>query len=348
MADRFARGRRVLITGGAGFIGSHVCDALVARGDAVVLLDDFSTGRRVNVAHLDGLTNVEVVQGTTLDAELVDGLVASTDVTLHLASAVGVQLIVSSPLTSLLGNVRGTDNVFACAVRHGKRLLFTSTSEVYGKNSAGPLPEDADRILGSAFKSRWAYAMAKGFGEALAHGYYRDCGAEVIVARLFNTVGARQSGAYGMVLPRFVRQALHGEDLTVYGNGTQTRCFTHVADTVEALLLLLDTDDAVGQLYNVGSQTEIPVIELARRVIAATGSDSRIQLIPYQDAYGEGFEELGRRKPDTRAIRELTGWQPTRTIDDAISDVVLHEKSRVEPDERASATPSQPSPPVPR
>jgi UDP-glucose 4-epimerase len=318
----------MLITGGAGFIGSHLADALLARGDRLVILDDYSTGRRENVDHLRLHADVDVIEGSTLDGKLVDDLVAATDATLHLASAVGVELIVSSPLSSLLGNVRGTDNVFASAVRHGKRLLFTSTSEVYGKNSAGPLPEDADRVLGSAFKSRWAYAMAKGFGEALAHGYYRDCGADVVVARLFNTVGARQAAAYGMVLPRFVRQALAGEDLTVYGNGTQTRCFTHVADSVEALLLLLDCDAATGQVYNVGSQTEIPVIELARRVIDATGSESRIQLIPYEDAYGEGFEELGRRKPETRAIRELVGWEPTRTIDDAIRDVIVHEQAR--------------------
>jgi UDP-glucose 4-epimerase len=327
-SDRFVKTRRILITGGAGFIGSHLADSLLARGERVVLLDDFSTGRRDTVEHLQGNPDVELVEGSTLDAELVDDLVKATDGTLHLASAVGVQLIVSSPLSSLLGNVRGTDNVFASAVRHGKRLLFTSTSEVYGKNSAGPLDEDADRILGSAFKSRWAYAMAKGFGEALAHGYYRDCKAEVIVARLFNTVGPRQTATYGMVLPRFVRQALDGEDLTVYGNGTQTRCFTHVADTVQALLLLLDSDDAVGQLYNVGSQTEVPVIELARRVIDATGSTSKVELIPYEEAYGEGFEELGRRKPETRAIRELTGWEPTRSVDDAIADVIMYEQSR--------------------
>ena len=322
------QGTKVLITGGAGFIGSHVADALVARGERVVLFDDFSTGRRETIEHLEGNRDVELVEGSTLDATLVDNLVAATDATLHLASAVGVQLIVSSPLSSLLGNVRGTDNVFASAVRHGKRLLFTSTSEVYGKNSAGPLDEDADRILGSAFKSRWAYAMAKGFGEALAHGYYRDCQAEMIVARLFNTVGPRQTATYGMVLPRFVRQALDGDDLTVYGNGTQTRCFTHVADTVQALLLLLDNDEAVGGLYNVGSQTEVPVIELARRVIEATGSRSKVQLIPYEDAYGEGFEELGRRRPETRAIRELTGWEPTRSIDDAIADVIVHEQAK--------------------
>jgi UDP-glucose 4-epimerase len=321
----------VLITGGAGFIGSHLADALLSHGELVVVLDDFSTGRRENLAHLRDFPALQCVHGSTLDANLVDDLVRSTDATLHLASAVGVQLIVSSPLSSLLGNVRGTDHVFASAVRHGKRLLFTSTSEVYGKNSAGPLPEDADRVLGSAFKSRWGYAMAKGFGEALAHGYYRDCGAEVIVARLFNTVGARQTAAYGMVLPRFVRQALEGQELTVYGDGTQTRCFTHVADTVQALLLLLDNDAAIGQVYNVGTQTEIRVIDLARRVIEATGSDSKIRLIPYEDAYGEGFEELGRRKPETRAIRQLTGWAPSRTIDDAINDVIRYERGSPTP-----------------
>ena len=320
--------RRYLITGGAGFIGSHLADALISRGGHVVLFDDFSTGRRENVAHLLGHPKVELIEGTTLDARLVDELVSGADVCLHLASAVGVQLIVSSPLTSLLGNVRGTDNVFASCVRHGKRLLFTSTSEVYGKNCADPLSEGADRILGSAYKSRWAYAMAKGFGEALAHGYYRDCKAEMIVARLFNTVGARQTAAYGMVLPRFVQQALVGEDLTVYGDGTQTRCFTHVADTVEALLLLLHNDDAVGQLYNVGTQVETSIIELAGRVIERTGSESRVQLVPYERAYGEGFEELGRRKPETRAIRDLTGWEPNRAIDEAITDVILHEQSR--------------------
>jgi UDP-glucose 4-epimerase len=327
-SHRFATARRILITGGAGFIGSHLADALVARGNRLVLLDDFSTGRPETIGHLIDHPDVELLEGSTLDATLVDDAIKDTDATLHLASAVGVQLIVSSPLSSLLGNVRGTDNVFASAVRHGKRLLFTSTSEVYGKNSAGPLPEDADRIMGSAFKSRWAYAMAKGFGEALAHAYYRDCEAEVIVARLFNTVGARQTGTYGMVLPRFVRQALDGEDLTVYGDGSQTRCFTHVADTVEALLLLLDHEGAVGQVYNVGSQTEIPVFELAHRVIDATRSESRIRFIPYEAAYGEGFEELGRRKPETRAIRELTGWEPTRTIADAIADVIAYERGR--------------------
>jgi UDP-glucose 4-epimerase len=320
---------RHLITGGAGFIGSHLADALLARGDAVVLLDNFSTGRRANIEHLLGLPNVTLVEGSTLDPELLDALLADVDDCLHLASAVGVQLIVRSPLSSLLGNVRGADNVFAAAVKHGKRLLFTSTSEVYGKNSIGPLPEEADSVLGSAFKSRWAYAIAKGFGEALAHGYYRDCEADIVVARLFNTVGPRQTGAYGMVLPRFVRQALADEDLTVYGNGTQTRCFTHVADTVQALIALLDRADVGGRVFNIGTETALPVIELAARVILATESDSRIRLVPYDDAYGEGFEELGNRKPDTSAIRELTGWAPSRSIDDAIADVVRFEQGRL-------------------
>jgi UDP-glucose 4-epimerase len=302
---------------------------LVARGDSVVVLDDISTGSLTNIEHLLALPQVEFVEGSTLDGELVDHWVAQTDGCLHLASAVGVQLIVRSPLSSLLGNVRGADNVFGAAVRHGKRLLFTSTSEVYGKNSIGPLPEDADHVLGSAFKSRWAYAIAKGFGEALAHGYYRDCEADIVVARLFNTVGPRQTGAYGMVLPRFVRQALAGEDLTVYGNGTQTRCFTHVADTVQALLLLFDHEQTAGRVFNIGSEIAIPVIELAARVIHGIGSASKIQLVPYEDAYGEGFEELGNRKPDTSAIRELTGWSPSRIVDDAIADVVLHEQSRM-------------------
>jgi UDP-glucose 4-epimerase len=315
-----------LITGGAGFIGSHIVDALIARGDRVVALDDFSTGRRANLGHLTEHPALEVVEGSTLDDRIVDELVASTDACLHLASAVGVQLIVSSPLWSLLGNVRGTDNVFASCVRHGKRLLFTSTSEVYGKNSAGPLSEHADRIMGSAFKSRWAYAIAKGFGEALAHAYFRDCRAEMIVARLFNTVGPRQSAAYGMVLPRFVRQALDGEDLTIYGDGSQSRCFTHVADTVRALLALLEDERAVGEIYNIGTEAPTPVMELARRVIERTGSSSTPVLIPYEQAYGEGFEELGQRKPDTRAIRELVGWRPTRTVDDAIDDVVRFEQ----------------------
>ena len=317
--------QRCLITGGAGFIGSHLADALVARGDDVVILDNLSSGSHAN---LERLTALDFREGSTADERLVDELVAEADVVFHLASAVGVKLIVERPLDSLLGNVRGTDHVLCSAARHRRKVLFTSTSEVYGKNSIGALTEDADHVLGSPFKSRWAYAIAKGFGEALAHGLFQAHDAQVVVARLFNCVGPRQSGQYGMVLPRFVRQALAGDDLTVFGNGTQTRCFLHVADTVQALLDLTDSQQSVGKVFNVGSDTELPIIELARRVIERTGSGSRVELVPYEDAYGEGFEELGRRKPDTTAIRNLTGWAPTRTIDDAIDDVILHERGR--------------------
>ena len=318
-----------LITGGAGFIGSHLLDALVARGDRVTVLDNLSTGRRANIGHLLDSPQVSVVEGSVTDAALIDGLMASVVRCFHLASAVGVQLIVSNPLESLLNNVRGTDNVLSAAARHGRRVLFTSTSEVYGKNSSGALSEDSDRVLGSPFKSRWAYAIAKGFGESMAYGLHRATGAETMVVRLFNTVGPRQTGLYGMVLPRFVRQALAGEDLSVYGNGTQTRCFAHVHDVVQALLLVMDNDEALGRVFNVGTSTELPIIELARRVIERSGSESRIQLVSYEDAYDEGFEELGRRKPDTTALRELIGWEPTRTVDDAIDDVILHERALV-------------------
>ena len=316
------RAMQYLITGGAGFIGSHVADALVGRGDEVVILDDFSTGSRANVAHLADNDAVTIVQGSVLDAKLVDGLMASVDVCLHLASAVGVQLIVTQPLATLQGNVRGNDIVISSAAVRGRRLLFTSTSEVYGKNSAGALSEDADRIVGSPFKSRWSYAIAKSYGEALVHAHHRELGARATVVRLFNTVGARQTGRYGMVVPRLVRQALAGEDLTVYGNGRQSRCFTHVADSVAAILAVCDSEQTDGRVFNIGNPVEITILELARRVIERTGSTSEIVLVPYEDAYGDGFEELGRRKPDITAIGEVTGWKPLHSADQAIQQVI--------------------------
>lgn len=318
---------RFLITGGAGFIGSHLVDALTTRGDEILILDDLSTGRHENIAHLVDSDSVEFIEGSVLDRSLVDRCMREVDACFHLGAAVGVQLVVERPLETLLRNVRGTDVVISAAARHKRWLVFTSSSEVYGKNSSGPLAEDADRLLGSPLRARWGYAIAKAFGEALAHGHYRDDGARMVVARLFNTVGPRQSGAYGMVLPRFVKQALAGEDLTVFGNGTQSRCFVHVLDTVHALLLLSDVEAAVGNVYNVGSSVEVPIIELARRVIERVGSDSRISLVPYEEAYDDGFEELGRRQPDTSAIQELTGWAPSRTLDEAIDDVIAYEQA---------------------
>jgi UDP-glucose 4-epimerase len=318
---------KYLVTGGAGFIGSHLVELLAARGDQVLVLDDLSTGDRRNIEHLLNSGNVELVVGSILDEELVNKCMRSVDACFHLASAVGVQLVVSRPLDTLLCNVRGTDNVISAAVRHERRLLFSSTSEIYGKNSSGALSELSDRVLGSPFKARWGYSTAKAFGEALSHGYARELGAEIVVARLFNTVGPRQKGAYGMVLPRFVQQALNGDDLTVYGTGTQSRCFVHVADTVHALSLLIESDDALGDVFNVGSSNEVPIIELAARVIERTGSSSRVRLIPYESAYGEGFEELGRRKPDTTKLEALTSWRISRTLEETIDDVIAHARS---------------------
>jgi nucleoside-diphosphate-sugar epimerase len=326
------RARRYLITGGAGFIGSHLVDGLRARDPRceVVVLDDLSTGRLENIAHALTRGGIEFVNGSAADAALVDALMPEADVCVHLASPVGVQMIVDEPLGTLMRSVRATNVVMRAAVRHGVRVLFSSTSEVYGKHTSQALDEEDNLILGSPSKARWSYAIAKEFGEALVHGYHGGRDADATVVRLFNTVGARQTGQYGMVLPRFVRQALGGRDLTVYGDGEQTRCFTHVRDTVDALMLLCECNHAHGRTFNVGSSTPVAVIDLARRVIARVESDSAIMLVPYDEAYGDGFEELGTRRPTTAALHELTGWEPRRTVDDAIDDVIAHERGREE------------------
>src|SRR5436190_17234612 len=323
-------GMRYLITGGSGFVGSHLCDALTALGHRVTVLDDLSTGRLANIEHLVADGRVEFFEGSATDPLLVDDLVRGTDHVLHLASAVGVQLVVDNPLETLLSNVRGIDVVLGAAARHEKRALFTSTSEVYGKHSNGALDEEADLIIGSPSKSRWSYAIAKSFGDAVASGYHAQ-GAEVVTVRLFNAVGPRQSGRYGMVVPRFVQQALAGEDLSVHGDGEQTRCFTHVLDTVRALLMLSVHDGALGRTFNIGNGIQVSVRDLAERVIARTGADSQIQFVPYEEAYAPGFEELGIRRPDTSALRELTGWTPVLTLGHAIDDVIAHERGVIAP-----------------
>jgi nucleoside-diphosphate-sugar epimerase len=315
-----------LVTGGAGFIGSHVVDVLSARGNRVLVVDDLSTGRHENLERALGSNLVEFIRGSVLDEGLIDDCMRSVDACLHLASAVGVQLVMSRPLESLQRNIRGNDIVISAAARHGRDLLFTSTSEVYGKHSDGALSEDSDRILGSPDKLRWSYSTAKAYGEALAFSYAREQGSRMRIVRLFNTVGPRQTGAYGMVLPRFVRQALAGAELTVYGTGTQSRCFGHVFDVVRGIALVLDDERAVGRAFNIGADSEITIVELARRVIERTGSDSRIRLVPYHEAYDVGFEELGRRRPNTAALEQLTGWTATRTIEDAIDDVIGFEQ----------------------
>ena len=318
---------KYLITGGAGFVGSHLADALVGRGDSVVVLDDLSTGVSGNLAGVSGSPLFKYVSGSILDEALVEDLVGSVDHVLHLAAAVGVFNIVDRPLESLTTNVRGTENVLAACKKHGKPVLITSSSEIYGKNSSGPLNEESDRIIGSPLKSRWSYSAAKGLDESLGYFYFSEFGLPVRLVRLFNTVGPRQVGNYGMVVPRFVSAALDGADLVVYGDGKQSRCFAHVADVVAALLLVIDSKDAVGQVFNIGNDREISIMELAQLVIAKTGSSSAIVSKSYDDAYGAGFEDMSRRVPDILKIKRVLGWSPKLGLEEIITDIATHLKS---------------------
>ena len=315
-----------LITGGAGFIGSHLADALLARGDSVLALDDLSTGAEANVRHLFDHPGFELREGSILDHDLVSKLGNNVDVIVHLAAAVGVKLIVEHPLDSLLTNIRGTEIVLDAAAERGCKVLITSTSEIYGKNASGPLKEDDDRILGSPFKARWSYSTSKAVDEILARGYWRDRGTPTVVVRLFNTVGPRQTGAYGMVVPRFVHQALRGEPITVYGDGEQRRSFCHVSDVVTALLQLVDHPGAIGDVFNVGARNEVSINELARLILATTDSSSPVVHISYDVAYEEGFEDMERRIPDTGKLETLTGWRARRSLEDVIEDVIEHER----------------------
>ncbi len=320
---------RYLITGGAGFIGSHLAEALLRRGETVILLDNLSTGRLANVQHLleePFASSVDLRTGSVLDPLLVKRSVDEADVIVHLAASVGVQLIISRGLETVLNNIRGTEVVLEAAARGNKKTLVASTSEIYGKNSAARLNEDADRILGSPFKRRWAYATSKAVDEIFAYEYHREQGLPTVVARLFNCSGPRQTGAYGMVIPRLVGQALGGEDLTVFGSGDQRRCFCHVLDTVDGLLRLLDSEEAVGDVFNIGSENEITIRDLAELVIQLTGSSSGVRLVPYSEAYEPGFEDMQRRFPDVGKISRLTGWAPTRSLEEIITGVALHHR----------------------
>jgi len=313
---------KALITGGAGFIGSHLADCLLARGDHVVLLDDLSTGRLSNIEHLDSRPDVEFVLGSILDAELVDHVVSRVDTVFHLAAAVGVNLIVEKPLESLITNIRGTETVVEKVHKFGKRVLVMSTSEIYGKNTSDSLSEEDDRILGSPLKSRWSYSEAKAIDEILAYTYWREKGLETVIVRLFNTVGPRQTGSYGMVLPRFVGQALRGQPITIYGNGMQTRCFCHVSDVVVGLVALSEHPEAFGKVFNLGGTEEISIRDLAKRIIELVGSDSQLEYVPYDDAYEEGFEDMERRVPNTNLAKQLVGFESSIDLDKIIRPVI--------------------------
>ncbi|MET7993318.1 NAD-dependent epimerase/dehydratase family protein [Amycolatopsis sp. NPDC005232] len=313
---------RYLITGGAGFIGSHLTEHLLARGDEVVALDNLSTGTLDNLTAVAGHPGFRFVRGSVTDPSAVESCMAGVDAVFHLAAAVGVFTILDKTLESLRTNLHGTENLLDAALRHDVPILVTSTSEIYGKNTADGLSEEDDRIIGSPLKNRWSYAEAKALDETFAYLYAKEHGLRTVIVRPFNTVGPRQTGRYGMVIPRFVTQALAGEPITVFGDGQQTRCFCHVHDVVPALIDLLADETAYGKVFNLGSNEQTTIAQLAERVISATGSTSTIAKVPYEQAYGEGYEDMQRRIPDcTRAYNQI-GFVPTRTLDDIIAAVV--------------------------
>lgn len=311
-----------LITGGAGFIGSHLAERLVSGGSRVTLLDDLSTGRMENLARLVGRPGVQFIRQSVEDEKTVEIAVAGCDVVYHLASAVGVQLIVDRPVHTIRTIIRGTEVVLEAACRYGRPVLVTSSSEVYGKGSRVPFREDDDVVMGPTRHSRWCYAYAKGIDEFLGLAYHREYGLPVTVVRLFNTVGPRQVGMYGMVLPRFVEAALAGRPLQVYGDGTQTRCFCHVLDVVEALQRLMESPAARGQVFNVGGTEEVSMRALAERVIALAGSRSAIEYVPYEQAYGQPFDDLPRRVPSLERVRSAIGFAPRFSLDEIIRGVI--------------------------
>lgn len=323
--------RHYLITGGAGFIGSHLAEALLAQGDRVTVIDDLSTGRFENVAHLADDEGFRYAIDTVTNDVVMDRLVSECDVVVHLAAAVGVELIIEDPVRVIETNILGTRSVLQVASRYRKKVLLASTSEIYGKSDRVPFDEEEDRVIGPSTKSRWSYSTSKAVDEFLALAYHRQKGLPVVVFRLFNTVGPRQTGRYGMVVPRFVNQALQGKPLTVYGDGSQTRCFLHVQDAVEAMMALAQSREAVGEVFNVGSTEEISIRALAQEVLEtvdgmggelSNADADRIVFIPYDEAYETGFEDMERRVPAISKIQTCVGWRPTRTLGDILEDVV--------------------------
>jgi UDP-glucose 4-epimerase len=310
---------RVFITGGAGFIGSHLADALIARGDTVTILDNLSTGSAANIAHLEG--QIEVHQGDIRDAALIEKLMAPADLVLHMAAALGVNTILEKTIESVSVNFTGSEVVLNAATKLKKRIIIASTSEIYGKNPQQPLHEESDRVVGAPQKIRWTYSDAKALEEAVAHSLYTTEGLKVTTVRLFNTVGPRQTGRYGMVLPRFVQAALANQPITIYGDGSQSRVFCHVQDAVKAILTLAATDSTIGDVFNVGGIGETTVKELAEKIIKQTNSSSTITYTKYEDAYPSGFEDMQRRVPDITKIKKTINWSPANTLDSIIDDV---------------------------
>jgi len=323
---------RALITGGAGFIGSHLAEQLLNRGYEVTVIDNLSTGRFENIAALEKRIGFRFANEDIRNAAVMDRLVSECDVIYHLAAAVGVLNIVSSPIDTIEINVGGTEVVLKTARRYRRKVLIASTSEVYGKNEKVPFSEDDDRTLGPTTKSRWSYAASKELDEFLALAYHRAAELPVVIFRLFNTVGARQRGHYGMVVPRFVRWALKNEPIQVYGDGAQQRCFCNVNDVVQAIIGLGEASNVNGEVFNIGSNEEISIYALAERIKARTGSHSEIQLIPYDQAYEAGFEDMRRRVPDIRKIRACIGWQPTTPLDETIDQIIAYQKTRLHDD----------------
>jgi UDP-glucose 4-epimerase len=312
---------RILVTGGAGFIGSHLCERLVLDGHIVTAIDNYSTGRISNLKSLVNSTRFTSVEGSILDSNFLNPLIKSADYVFHLAAAVGVFNIVNNPLDSLLTNIRGTENVLEAAYSSNTPVLITSSSEVYGKNISDSLREGDDRVLGSPVTLRWSYSEAKAIDESLAYAYFIEKELETRIVRFFNTVGPRQLGAYGMVVPRFVQASIKNEPLTIYGDGNQTRCFAHVFDVVDAVIAIAFAKNTIGRVINIGNNFEISINDLARKVIVETDSKSEIVYVPYSDAYGDGFEDMERRVPNIGLIKELVGWVPKRDLTTIISDI---------------------------
>lgn len=312
---------KILITGGAGFVGSHLADKLIDQGHEITVIDDLSTGRYSNVEHLEGTPNFRLIIDTVLNQDLMEELIRESDRVFHMASAVGVRLIMEQPVKTIETIFHGTDVVLKYCSRYRKRVLIPSTSEVYGKGASIPFREEDDLLTGATDKHRWAYACAKTLDEFLALAHWKETRLPVVVVRLFNTVGPRQTGQYGMVVPRFIHSAMKNEPITVFGDGTQQRCFGHVLDVVEGLSKLLESPQCFGQVINLGNDEEVSILGLAEKAIELTGSKSEIRFIPYEEAYGDGFEDMRRRVPGLNKAKKLIGYQPTRSLTDIINDV---------------------------